>query len=312
VVCSLEPHSGLPGLSHQYHQIDPKSLLPLDQLHTAGFLGDDTLWVVATPPEYHVPYVEQLALRCRVAVEKPIAASYGQACSLLPFVEGFEVYPLNHKVFNASVLAFVEVCRRDPARLQQVHHITGVFYEKAGFSHGRQQEDGIIDVQWHLLTTALFAPCKAIGAQFNVTVEQVDVATHMPDPHGHYARPTVWTASCLQGRLVWDGHVVTYDLRQAKGAPKNDKVISLFDRTGVLLQTIDLNESGYHAHARMLCALLEPEVDMRLTLADAITVLECIDTARTMAHEAPPYACGHLPAFLRSSGAEQMVWARAA
>jgi hypothetical protein len=312
VVCSLEPHSGLPELSHQYYQIDPESLLPLDRLDEAGFLGADTLWFVATPPEYHVSYVEQLAPRCRVAVEKPIAASYGQARPLLPFVEGFEVYPLNHKVFNASVLGFVEACRRDPAVLHQVHHIEGVFYEKAGFSHGRQQEDGIIDVQWHLLTTALFAPFTAVGAQFNVTVDQVRVATHGPDPHGHYARPTVWTASRLQGRLVWDGHVVTYDLRQAKGAPQNAKGIRLFDHTGALVQTIDLNESGYQAHARMLRALLEPMVDMRLTLADTIAVMECIDTARAMAHEAPPYTCGHLPTFLRRSGVAQMALARAA
>jgi predicted dehydrogenase len=312
VVCSLEPHSGLPGLSHQYYQIGPESLLPLDRLDEAGFLGADTVWFVATPPAYHVSYVEQLAPRCRVAVEKPIATSYGQARSLLPFVEGFEVYPLNHKVFNASVLEFVEACRQDPAVLQQVHHITGVFYEKAGFSHGRQQEDGIIDVQWHLLTTALFAPFTVVGVQFKVTVDQVHVATHGPDPNGHYARPTVWTASQLQGRLVWDGHVVTYDLRQAKGAPQNAKGIRLFDHAGALVQAIDLNESGYQAHARMLRALLEPVVDMRLTLADAIAVMECIDTARAMVHEAPPYTCGYLPAFLCRSEVAQMALARAA
>jgi hypothetical protein len=154
VVCSLEPQSGLTGLPHQYYQVGPACLLPLDCLYEQGFLGHDTLWIVATPPAWHVPYLVQLAGRCRTAVEKPLAATSHQARLLRSFAEGCEVYCLNHKVFNAAVLAFVETCRPDPGLLRQVYHIEGVFYEMAGISHGRQQEDGIIDVQWHLFTTA--------------------------------------------------------------------------------------------------------------------------------------------------------------
>ncbi len=91
---------------------------------------------------------------------------------------------------------------------------------------------------------------------------------------------------------------MTYDFRQAKGAPMTTKVIRLFDGAGGLVKTIDLNESGCQAHARMLLALMRPVVDMRLTLADAIAVMQLIDASRDLACQEPAYAFGTLPDFL--------------
>jgi hypothetical protein len=308
VVCSLEPESGLEGLPHRYYQVERDNLLPLDALCEQGFLGQDTLWIVATPPVAHVSYVADLAGWCRVGVEKPLAANGRQAQRLRPFATGFGVYCLSHKVFNVSVLAFLEACQSNPSILHRVHHIEGVFYETAGLSHGRQQEDGIIDVQWHLFATALVAPFKAASrSPFDVTVERVRVATHEPDPHRRCARPTAWTASRVQGKLVWHGQVVTYDNRQAKGAPTTIKRVRFFDRTGTLLSTLDLNETGHQAHARMLQALLQPVVDMRLTLADALGMMELIDASREMVQEEPSYAFGHLPGFLAAGTVRSSV-----
>jgi hypothetical protein len=92
----------------------------------------------------------------------------------------------------------------------------------------------------------------------------------------------------------------------------NAKGICLFDSAGTLLHMLDLNETGAQAHARMLQALLRPVVDMRLTLADAMAVMELIDVSRAMAHEAPPYAFGHLPAFLVAGTVSENVLPRAA
>jgi hypothetical protein len=155
-------------------------------------------------------------------------------------------------------------------------------------------------VQWHLFTTALIAPFKAAASQSQceITVDRAWVATHEPDLLGRYAPPMVWTASRVQGTLVWDGHEVTYNHCQAKGAPTNVKGFRLFDRAGTLLQAIDINETGARAHARMLQALLRPAVNMPLTLCDAIAGMELIDASRAMAHEEPPYAFGHMPGFL--------------
>ena len=313
LVCSLEPQSGLEGLPHQYCQVGSESLLPLDHLYEQGFLGKDTLWIIATPPDSHVAYTVQLAGLCRVGVEKPIATTSRQARLLWPFTQGFEVYCLSHKVFNASVLAFIEACRHDPSVLRQVCHIEGAFYETAGLSHSRQQEDCLLDVQWHLFTTALIAPFKAASqSQYGITVDRTWVATHEPDLPGRYAPPLVWTASRVQGTLVWDGREVTYDHCQAKGAPTNVKRIRLFDRAGTLLQAIDLNETGARAHARMLQALLRPAVDMPLTLSDAIAGMELIDASRAMAHEEPPYAFGHIPGFLAGREVPESVLPRVA
>ena len=86
----------------------------------------------------------------------------------------------------------------------------------------------------------------------------------------------------------------------------------LFDSTGTLLHTLDLNETGSQAHAHMLQTLLRPVVDVRLTLADAIAVMELIDVSRAMAHEAPPYAFGHFPDFLAERTTSERVLPRAA
>jgi len=298
VVCSLEPHSCLSEPLHHYQQVRPDSLLPFDYLAEYGFLSHGTLWIISTPSEFHVQYAIQLAGLCRVALEKPLAVTSAQARLLLPYADRFEIYSMNHKVFNASVLAFVNECRQDLSLLRQVCHIEGTFSEAAGISRGRQQEDCIADVQWHLITCGLVAPFKAAATRFEVLVERAWVATHEPDPVGHYALPTVWTASRLQGRLLWDWEEVTFDFRQAKGAPTNEKVIRLFGGSGKLLTEIDLNETGWEAHARMLLALMRPVVDMRLTLADAVAVMELIDVSRSVAYQEPTYVFGTLPGFL--------------
>jgi predicted dehydrogenase len=299
VVCSLEPNSGLNGLPHVYHRVRPDKLLPLDTLYEQGFLSPETAWIIATPSEWHIPYVVQLAGLCgRIAVEKPIATDRGQARLLLPFAEiGFNVDPIDHKLFNASPLAFIDECRKNPRVLEDVHRIEGVFFETAGTSKGRQQEDCIADVQWHLLTI-LVAIFKTTEVPFGVAVDRVRVSSHHPDVEGRYAAPTVWTASRIQGQLVRDSQEVSFDLCQAKGVPKDQKHIRLFDGRGVLIKEIDLNESGWHAHARVLQALLQPVVDMRHTLADSIAVMELVDTARAIASEEPSYTFGRLPGFL--------------
>ena len=62
----------------------------------------------------------------------------------------------------------------------------------------------------------------------------------------------------------------------------------------------------------MLQTLLQPVVDMRLTLADTIAVMDLIDTSRQMTHEEPPYAFGRLPDFLTQPEAWRMALPRVA
>lgn len=298
VVCSLEPTSPLAGLAHDYFAIEPGNLLPLGRLHDRGVLEPGSAWVVATPTASHVQYALQFAPWCRVVVEKPLAASSRQARLLLPLAaRGVDVHAMDHKLFAAPALAFVDECRLTPALLDPIHHIDATFLESAGFSHGRHVEDVIADVQWHLLVVIL-ALFKTYGFTVEFSVEHAWVATHEPDPAGRYQTPGTWTASRLQGHLRLGDRLISFDLAQAKAAPVNDKTVRLLDAGGRSVHVVDLNESGWRAHARILREVLSPAPDFRHSLADAIGVMAAVDAARALAREEAPYSVGGLPDFL--------------
>ena len=58
-------------------------------------------------------------------------------------------------------------------------------------------------------------------------------------------------------------------------------------------------ESGWAAHARIIHALMEPVVDMRHDLTDALEVVALVQACRAAAVEAPDYPFGRLPDFLQ-------------
>jgi len=297
-VCSLESRDPLGEPRHLYHRVGSDSRLPSGSLEAEGFFSPKTLWIVATPSVSHVHYALQLAGVSRVAIEKPLDATAAQARLLRPYASrGFEVYPIDHKLFNASALAFVDACRRNRRILASVRHIEGRFLEKAGFSHGRLQEDCIADVQHHPLVL-IRAAFRSTGGRTSMTIDRARVSTHAPDAHGRFAAPRVWTASRLQGRVVHNGQTVTYDLLQAKGAPMDEKFVRFHDADGSVVADVDLGESGWQAHARVLAELLKPRPNMRYGLADAIAVMELIDRGRAMASQEPAYRFGELPGFL--------------
>jgi hypothetical protein len=101
--------------------------------------------------------------------------------------------------------------------------------------------------------------------------------------------------------LTFSGHTATFDLRQAKGAPNNQKGLSFVDRAGELIRHIDLGESGGQAHARILKALTQPKAEMHHTLSDAINILKLIEISRVYASETTSYPFNGLPEFLRDA-----------
>jgi predicted dehydrogenase len=306
-VCSLESRSPLNGPEHLYVSVGPDSLLPFDDLDAHGFLSRDTLWLIATSSIRHTHYVALLVPFCPVAPEKPIAGNGRQARALLPLLRRYpRIYPIDHKLFNAAPLSLLAECRANPSLLRAVRRIEGTFFEAAGVTRGRQVDDCIADLQWHLLViiVALF---KTLDARLEIALERVSVATHATDPAGGFEAPGVWTASRLAGRLSWDGHQVTIDLRQAKGAPRDQKALRLLDQDGALIREISLKESGWQAHARLLTELCKPVPDMRHSLEDAIAIMELVDAARAMASEDKTYAFGSLPAFLEAVPAREEV-----
>lgn len=301
-LCSLEPSVVLPGANHSYFNINGGGVLPLKDLARHGFLGDDTLWIIATPSESHVWQVFQLLsadCRGRIAVEKPLTVNHRAARMLMSFAaSSANIYQIDHKVFNSSVLAFLDLVREDTSILADIRHIDGVFYESDGFAMGRSQEDGISDIQYHLLTI-MIAIFKSLDSRRMIEISEALVTKHTQDDSDRFQLPLVWTASRLKGLLKCNGEPITFDFRQSKAAPQNEKLLRLYGSDGVLKGELDLNESGWQAHARVLEALMQSDVDLRHTLADAVDVVKCVDDARTIARVEAECQFGELPDFLK-------------
>jgi hypothetical protein len=296
-VVSREADSRLPAEpAHQYFPVTPSGCLPLAELAAAGFLTPETLWIIATPPEHHVGPAVQLARWCLVAVEKPAAPS---APELLPVLESpwaKRIYPIDHKLFNASPLALVDRCRQEPRRLRAVRRIEGVFYERSSFALGRQQDDTLPDVVSHQLNI-LAALLRGRRGHCHLAIRKGWVSQHSTDVERHYQPPKVPTAVRVVGDVVWASGSARFDLRQAKGAPRDEKWLRLLDGAGRVLHEMDLNESSWAAHARVLDALLQPRPDLRLSLQAAHAVLQALDQANGERVRLPSYPFGGLPDF---------------
>ena len=297
-VCSLEPVSPVRNRAHRYYRVLPNNLLPLDELAHDGFLNDRTLWIIATPSHAHAPFTLLLHGLCgRIAVEKPITNDAWGARVLSPLAFGTRpVLPMDHKLFTGDCLRFLNECKRLGSRLRGVSRIEGVFFEKGGFAHGRQQEDGIRDVQWHMLTV-LIAAFKHIEKPFALSVKETVTARHETDPSGQTAGAKVATASRLLGSLTAEGVNSSFRLRQAKGAPRNEKWIRFYDSRNRTVAQVDLGESGWMPHKRMLEALIMPMADMRHTLSDSIALATLLDSACQNASREKNYRFGGLPLF---------------
>src|SRR5262249_11289609 len=224
------------NLPHKYYQSLPGNLLPLDDLYADGFLSNETLWIVVTPPDTHIPITLQLAGMCgRLAIEKPLATDSRHARALLPsFNQYRSLYPLDHKLFAAGSFYFLNQCRERPILLKNVCRVEGLFLESAGFLHNRAQENGIFDIQWHMFMLVI-AAFKNLGRRFEIGVESVQVARHRTDPSGTFSDAATCTASNLSGTLAFDKLQVSYEFRQAKGAPRNEKHVRFFDPENNLL-----------------------------------------------------------------------------
>jgi predicted dehydrogenase len=298
-VCGIEDRGSLTGLPHEYYRISAESLLPLDTLSSDGFLGPQTLYLITTPSHLHVHYALQLAGRCgRLAIEKPIARNGRQAQLLRPFASSqCGVYPIDHKLFTLSALRFVEQCREDSRMVGRIRRIQGQFFESSAFVKSRAQENTLADIQWHLLAI-LIAVFKTTQKAFEIAIHSSQTSRHFPDPAHIFADASVVTASRLKGTILKTDSSASFDLAQAKAAPLSDKSLRFFDECGDVVGEIDLNETGHEAHRRLIEALVEPQVDMRHTLDDAITLTSLVEDCVLAGREHAPYEFGSLSSFL--------------
>ncbi len=295
VVCGLGPPPGdFPG---EFLPVVDRSRLPLPALTDRGFLGPETLWIVATSPEWHVPYALQLAdTGARVAIEKPVALDFREARRLLAHPNR-DIHALDHKVFNKEVLRMLEGFRAHPDRLDAVRHVEGLFLEPEGFAPGRGQLDTLLDVTLHLVQI-LAAALRVPGAPpFRLVADHVAGARHLPGPGQRAAAATVPTATLLRGRALRTQGDLPFRFFQVKAAGCSEKWIRFRDADGEVIAGARLEEPSAAAYARMLERLFRPAPDFPYTLAEAIGVGEYLEAARARAVRAADYPVGRRPEF---------------
>lgn len=284
---ALEP--GQPGTAtERYLRIGPDNRPP-----DWGAAPEHTLALVCSPSNLHAPYAAALQGRAaRIAVEKPLALSRQDADRM---ARRTDLCAIGHQLFKAPMLAFLDSCRHgalDPTRIAQIDFF---LLESVGVG-ARQIDDVIWDLAFHGFECIL-APLRAAGVTMRVDVERALTARYSlaGEPH-----PSVTTAAIIEGVVTIDGRAVQFAMRVGKGVGVNRKEVVFRDARGVPVATVAMNESGWHAHARLLSELLTAEhPDMRLGLDDAASIVGLCCRAVRVACAAADYEFGTVPNFLQ-------------
>ena len=301
VVCGLAPPTGdSPG---PFLPVLDRSRLPLPVLARRGFLGPGTLWLVATSPEWHVPYALQLAeTGARVAIVKPVTLEFQAVRPLLEHANR-ELYALDHKVFNEEVLRLLERFRTNPEQRAAVRHVEGRFLEPDGFPTGRGLLDTLLDVTLHLVQILQASLGVPGAAPPRLEADYVAGARHRPDPDHRFAPAPASTATWLIGRAIRDQRdPVSFRFLQAKAAGCSEKWIRCFDADGRVLAQTHLEDPSAAAYARMVERLCRREPAFPYTLADAVGVAEFLAAAGGRATRAADYPVGSPPEFEGGGG----------
>ncbi len=302
-VCLVDiaAESGENSIKHQYLRAGPGNHLDLDYLRQHGFLDWGTLTYISSPTDSHAAYIAKMAPYTRVGCEKMPAKVAADALPLRKLqLPGRQIFTADHKIFNKSALDTIDAIRRNPGMLESVRRIEGVMFEAAGYVKDRGQVDWAgDDTGWHLMAIVQ-GVFRAVGESANISVEESLSATHLPDPDEHYLVPKLPTAARIRGFVDRGGFLpgVELDIRCAKASGTNEKWMRLLDVDNRVIATIDLNETGWAAHQRMLEELIKPEPDMRLTFEDSIDLTRVTDTARTTAEDRGYHPFGKLPSFM--------------
>jgi hypothetical protein len=111
--------------------------------------------------------------------------------------------------------------------------------------------------------------------------------------------PTRATAARIEGYLEAEGRTVPFVIRVGKGLARNAKRLVFFDAAGRVHREVALAESGWEAHYRLLHELMTAsQPNMRLGLAETLSVARACQAAASLAVHAAPYAFGTTPPLL--------------
>jgi hypothetical protein len=277
----------------------PGSRLPVEALRRLGALGPQTLAVVCTPTAWHLHYAEQLLpLVGRVAVEKPLTRHHDAAAPLL--AGGPSLQPISHFLFKQAMRRWRQRCRRKG--LPWLRYCGGIrvdIIESKGIGP-RQIDPVVFDLGWHGLEV-LLAPFRAAGCTPYLEFRSVCVGTYEPPPGE--VPPAGATAARLTGRVRVAGFHLPFDIRLGKGLGIDRKAL-VYEMDGPPSRHIDLSESGWKSHARLLAELLTADQpDLGIDLGDAVELVRLCALGESRARDEGRHPFGQMPAFLHDDRA---------
>jgi len=282
LICSLEPSCTLKGRPYTYKGNTFSHWdIPSDYLN-------NTLWIVATPPRYHLHYVKGLR-NCKVMVEKPLDLSLDE----IDVIKGDKnVIPVDHKLMNDSIQCLFQKVDL----LSNVNKVNITFYDQAGIINGRWQVDSLFDIQWHCLSLIL-ALFKKVSQNAIIDINKCVVSYYTGVTPPKYQSVDVGTASLLKGRIS-DGALREWEFtfRQCIGASYTDKTVILYGPG--FGEYVRWDETGYKSHEKYLIEMFKPEPQLPQSLGDAVEVLTVLVSAKGEMERELPYHFGTLPKFL--------------
>lgn len=288
VDCKAPAEVDTDGQRDRYMQTEGVSRI-VPELAKRGFTGPNVVVLVATPTWLHAEYAQKLHdhVSC-IGIEKPIAWNAREA-GILAHLPG--VYPIEHQVYKQDSIA---MCRHSAARgirWSTVRHARFCLHETGGVGN-REIDNIILDTGYHGFAVLLAAISKChTNIQINPGLSRVSTYRDGAD------RPRECTAAFLSGVITADDNVqITYTITVGKGLAVSQKGLTLYRDSGPLL-TLDLNESGYQPHKRVIEGMLTGQEPL-LSVGDSITIVEACEEALAQARGEIPYAFGSTPDWL--------------
>ena len=270
-----------------YLSVQPGERVRMEPLARQVPLGPRTLVVVATSTKWHVEYIRQfLHTGCRVAVEKPIAIASRDVAAIPSHPN---LYAVDHFLFKKILRDFLLLTRAWPG--DGLRHLKEIQFEclENRDIGGRAVDPITMDTGIHAFA-AIGALCRAYGVPADIRVESCLAARYRPGL-------AVTTAARIDGTLAVAARDIPFFIRLGKAMRTDRKSLVLVPHVGQPT-VIDLSESGWAAHYRVLRSLLSPRPQMFQTFADAVAGLRSCERAANLQDEGDPYPPGTTPPFL--------------
>lgn len=279
------------GEADRYMQTEGVSRI-VPELAKRGFIGPSVHVLVATPTWLHAAYAQELHdhVAC-IGIEKPIAWNAREAGILAQLPR---VYPIEHQVYKHDSIA---MCRRSAARKirwSDVRHARFCLHETGGVGD-RAIDNIIFDTGYHGFAVLLAAISKCHA---NIRIDHGNslISTYRDGAD----RPRECTAAFLSGVITADDNVrITYTITVGKGLAASQKGLTLFCESGSLIK-LDLNESGFEPHKRVIEGMLGSEAPL-LSVGDSITIVAACEEARAQARGRAPYGFGSTPNWMHAA-----------